>query len=440
MLKPVTAERYILYKKAIWLYITLLIFEGALRKWFLPEFATPLLIVRDPIVIWLVLAGFRKGWLRNGYAIAMMVFSTISFVMTLLVGHHNLYTALFGWRIYVLYFPFIFVLGHILNKEDLLKIGKFMLYLSIPMTLLIILQFYSPQSAWVNQGIGQNTEGAGFGGVLGYFRPPGTFTFIAGFTDFQMLVGCYLFYFLLANKTLEPKFQIKSWLLWVILVCYLLTIPYSISRAHFFQTVVILIFVLLIGLFAKKRSLSVTKTLVWLFLGALIIFLFDMASEGINAFIARFAGANRVEGGLIEGVAGKRFFGSTVRSFNADLPFWGYGIGLGTSAGSELANTKTIYAYFNGEEEWSRVTGECGLFIGYIILGIRCLFSLSLFIKAFKMLKRGCSFLPWMLMAGVILMVPIFQWGQVTHIGFAALVAGLTLAAIKTGNTEQSNT
>ena len=34
-------------KQMIWLYFFLLIFEGALRKWFLPFLATPLLVVRD---------------------------------------------------------------------------------------------------------------------------------------------------------------------------------------------------------------------------------------------------------------------------------------------------------------------------------------------------------------------------------------------------------
>lgn len=51
---------YALYRKAIWIYIFLLIFEGALRKWFLPSLATPLLLVRDPIAIWLTIIGLQK--------------------------------------------------------------------------------------------------------------------------------------------------------------------------------------------------------------------------------------------------------------------------------------------------------------------------------------------------------------------------------------------
>ena len=48
ILKPATDNSL---KIAIWLYLLLWIFEGALRKWILPSLATPLLVVRDPIAI-----------------------------------------------------------------------------------------------------------------------------------------------------------------------------------------------------------------------------------------------------------------------------------------------------------------------------------------------------------------------------------------------------
>src|ERR1700724_4235232 len=36
---------------AIWVYMVLLIIEGALRKWTLPSLSDPLLLVRDPVVL-----------------------------------------------------------------------------------------------------------------------------------------------------------------------------------------------------------------------------------------------------------------------------------------------------------------------------------------------------------------------------------------------------
>ena len=159
-------EQYIYYKLAVWLYLFLLIFEGALRKWIFPSLATPLLLVREPIVIWLFCVGIQHKWIKNIFARCLMIFGVIAFVTALLFAHHNLYVALYGLRIYLFHFSFIIVAVKILNREDVLRMCKCILYLSIPMTILIIIQFYSPQSAWVNRGIGGDMEGAGFGGAL----------------------------------------------------------------------------------------------------------------------------------------------------------------------------------------------------------------------------------------------------------------------------------
>ena len=38
-------------KRLIWLYFFLLIFEGTLRKWVLPQFSDVLLVIRDPVAL-----------------------------------------------------------------------------------------------------------------------------------------------------------------------------------------------------------------------------------------------------------------------------------------------------------------------------------------------------------------------------------------------------
>src|ERR1700719_3459780 len=46
-------------RRLIWLYFVLLICEGALRKWVVPQLSDPLLIIRDPIVILIFLLAIR---------------------------------------------------------------------------------------------------------------------------------------------------------------------------------------------------------------------------------------------------------------------------------------------------------------------------------------------------------------------------------------------
>ena len=141
-----------LIKKGIWLYLLLLIFEGALRKWFLPGLATPLLIIRDPVALWVLGMASKRGMLNlNSYILWMGGIAIAGTFTAIFLGHGNLLVALFGARILLLHFPLIFVIGKVFTYEDVIKMGKSIVLISIPMAVLVAMQFYSPQSAWVNR-------------------------------------------------------------------------------------------------------------------------------------------------------------------------------------------------------------------------------------------------------------------------------------------------
>lgn len=429
-------EPYTIYRKAIWIYIFLLIFEGALRKWFLPFLATPLLVVRDPIAIWLTIIGIQKGWIRNGYARTIMITASISFILTLVLGHHNLFVALFGWRIYFFHFPMIFVMGKVLTRTDLLKIGRFILWISLPMTILIFIQFHSPQTAWVNMGIGGEGT-ASFGGALGYMRPPGTFSFTSGYVSFQAIVGCYLLYYLLMNNTLPKEFQFSKITLTILAICYLLSIPTSISRTHFFQTGVFLIFLFIAAMRKNNLKNKFLKFVVITIIAGIILYLSGLGGTSLEAFTARFEGANKVEGG-VEGVIGNRYVGGLFGSLiNFTIPIFGYGIGLGTNAGAQIMGGNMYSFSFNGEVEWSRIIGECGMLLGLIIIIVRVLFSIEIWKKTYNLLVKKYDLLPWMLSAGMMLTVPQGQWSIPTNLGFCILFGGLTLASINCKKTSK---
>ncbi|WP_317309972.1 hypothetical protein [Phocaeicola plebeius] len=434
--KLTAGEPYALYRKAIWIYIFLLIFEGALRKWVLPSLATPLLLVRDPIAIWLTIVGLQKGWIKSGYAKTMMVVASISFILTLAIGHHNLFVALFGWRIYFFHFPMIFVMGKVLTRADLLKIGQFILWISIPMTILIFMQFHSPQTAWVNMGVGGEGT-AGFSGAMGYMRPPGTFSFTSGYVMFQAVVGCYLLYYLLMNNTIPKEYQFSKIVLIILAGCYLLSIPTSISRTHFFQTGVFIIFLFIAAMRRNKFKSKFLKFILIAIIAGIILYLSGLGGTSMEAFMDRLEGANKAEGGA-EGVIGDRYIGGLLGSLiNFQIPIFGYGIGLGTNAGANIMGGNMYSFGFNGENEWSRIIGECGMLLGFVIIGIRLIFSLDIWNRAYKFLVKRNDLLPWMLSAGMMLTVPQGQWSIPTNLGFCILFGGLTLASINCKKTSK---
>jgi hypothetical protein len=411
-------------KKGIWLYFILLIFEGALRKWVLPGLAAPLLIIRDPVAIWLIIMAWRRGLLKsNIYLTVTFVISIVAFVTALLFGHGNLFVAIYGVRTLLLHFVVIFIIGAVFNRDDVLKLGAAVVWLTIPMTILVIFQFYSPQSAWVNLGIGADTAGGGFSGALGFFRPPATFSFITGTALFYSLSACFIFYF-----WLSPKKHVKKYVLIASSIALAIAIPVSISRTLFFMVAFTLSFVLIA--FARNsrrrgRIITVALVIVVIFVVLSQLSFFQTATE---AFTSRFDNATEVEGGL-EGTLGDRYLGGLLGAFNipAGFPFFGYGVGMGTNVGAQLLTGEVQFLVAEGE--WGRMTGELGILMGAAIILVRLGLTIKIAVLAFKKLPMG-DLLPWILTSFCVLTVPQGQWAQPNTLGFSVFVAGLAIASM----------
>lgn len=60
------------------------------------ELAIPLLLIRDPIVIWLTCVGLQRRWIKILYVQIMLVMSTFSLILSLLIAHQDLMVGLLG--------------------------------------------------------------------------------------------------------------------------------------------------------------------------------------------------------------------------------------------------------------------------------------------------------------------------------------------------------
>jgi len=412
-------------KKGVWIYFLLLIFEGALRKWFLPFLSTPLLLVRDPLALYLLFTAYRYNILPKSKLLPLMVsMGVISIFTAVVFGHGNLYVALFGARILFIQFPMLLLIGQVFSKPDVIQLGKIILWIAIPMAILFTLQFYSPQSAWVNRGVGGSLEGAGFSGANGYFRPPGTFSFTQGAVYFFSIVAAYVFYFWLHPKTINKTLLIGS------TIALIVAIPTSISRTLFFQVIISLLFFMVAkssqpGFFKNMIQMLISFVILW------IVFInIDAIDTQIDSFTKRFTIANEAEGGT-EGVLIDRFLGGMLRSFKDikdEHAIFGQGIGMGTNVGAKLLGGNNVFLISEGE--WGRVIGESGILFGFIIISIRVgmLFTFSL--QSVNRLRNGYA-LPWMLLSFGFVILLLGQWSQPTNLGFYVLIGGLLLASLK---------
>ncbi|RFZ86108.1 hypothetical protein DYU05_09360 [Mucilaginibacter terrenus] len=408
----------------MWIYFILLIVEGALRKWVLPGLATPLLVVRDPVAIWLLIFAWRNNYLPVSIYFYLMVFvGFCALFTTLLLGHRNLSVAAYGCRILLLHFPLIFLIGKVFDKEDVIQIGRIVLWIALPMFLLIVLQFYSPQSAYVNKGIGADSLGGGFSGALGYYRPPGTFSFTTGNTQFWSLVGVFVMYFWLNME------QVNRFLLIAATIAFIAAIPLSISRGLLIQTV-------LSGFFMLASIARTPRLLGRMFiavLGLIIIVALlsnlEFFKNAIDVLTSRFDDAKGSEGTL-DNTISNRIGASIFEPFlNPDLPFFGFGVGMGTNAGAKLLIGRSD-TFLISEGEWGRLIGEMGTVLGLTAIGVRMSVSLKMLYQAYKRLKFN-NLLPWIIVSVSFQAVAQGQWAQPTALGFGVIMGGLTIAAMR---------
>ena len=359
----------------------------------------------------------------------MVLAGLISAFTALTIGHGNLFVAIFGARILVLQFPLIFAIGRIFDWEDVIKIGKAMLWISIPMTILIGVQFYSPQSAWVNRGVGGDTAGAGFSGALDYFRPPGTFSFTTGVVSFYGLLAAYIFYFWLHSYNINRLVLIAS------TACLLISIPLSISRSAFFEVALSLTFSMIA---AWKKPKYIWRMIA---AGVVVIVIYQLIrnqsffATSTEAFNARFVGATESEGGL-NGLFLDRFLGGMISAVqNApNLPFFGFGLGIGTNVGSNLLTGQSLFLI--GEGEWGRFIGEMGLLLGFTVIIVRIALTIKITRLAIRHLKTTDA-LSWMMVSFSFILLLQAQWGQPTTLGFSVLSSGLAIAALNEPEIEE---
>ena len=412
-------------RQLIYLYLALLLFEGALRKWVMPGLSSPLLLVRDPVALLIIFShGYVGRAVFNAYTLPMLIISVLSLIATVVVGHGNAMVGLFGFRSLVLHFFVIFIIGQVLDRSDLYRIGRWLLILLIPSTILLALQFYSPQSAWVNRGIGGDLAGAGFSGAMGYQRPSGLFSFTNGNTLFYGLVTAFAGYFIIDRK------RCPNWLLIAAMACLIVALPISISRSYIVRFALTLLFLLVVVIRSGRKMGAILAPLAFGVIIVLILGQLEFFQTAVEVISVRFEATEANDNGLSESFS-ERVLGAMFNAFSTQdgkppLPFFGYGLGLGTNVGAILMGRGGEFLVAEGE--WLRITGEMGLAFGGLVLLLRVVLGLQLFIRSLAELGRNNP-LPFMLLSFSLSMAILGGWSQPTTLGFGVVAIGFTIAA-----------
>lgn len=414
-----------LIKPLIWAYLALLIGEGALRKWLLPALADPLLVVRDPIVLALYALALREGIFPvNRFVLTLGVLAVLSTAASVLGGHLHPLVIAYGLRINYLHLPLIWLMGSVLDRRDVERIGTGLLLATVPMTLVMLKQFRSPMDAFINRGVGADEVGQIFG-ADGRIRPPGLFAFISGPQLFFPLCAAFFFDEIGGAKRLPWYLLLASGL------AIAIALPISISRTVMLGTAVVALTFMVALPFSTARLASLLRPLCLLALLAVGLLSVPAFREGADVFMMRWDSAESEAGAAAwTGVMNRTVSGFTNPAYFIQIaPFLGHGIGTGSNVGARLLSGEVGFAL--AEEEWGKVLLELGPLLGSAFILFRATLVLWLGWKAWRSLRDDRNALPLLLFSAAALTILQGQWGPPTVLGFAVVGAGLLLGATR---------
>jgi len=417
------ATDYAFIKKLIWAYFLLLLFEGALRKWFLPGLSQGLLIIRDPIVIWIYYLCYAQGFfpLNNKYLQKCLLWVGLAALLSLLINQTHPATIAYGARTNLLHFPLIFIMARVLTWEDVINFGKAFLLLALPMTWVVAQQFQADADDIINTaagGTGSQLETSG-----GKVRASGTFTFVSGIVFYYCFTVAFIIYGFLIRGSF-PK-----WMLYLGTSATLLAMVTAGSRAVIAECLQVVACIGFLAYLKPSEFGRISASIFGFSTLALILYTqIDLFKEGLNFLSLRFEEAANVEGTPIEAYF-NRYYQMIVAPYYYNM--WtdllgNSGLGGATRAGAALAG-----GYGGAENSWARAVLENGLIVGGLFLLWRVWITKDLLLSCISSIKRG-GYLAIFLFgaAGPVLLFGLL--GQPTNLGFAAFGSGLCLAAAVT--------
>lgn len=412
-------------KNLIWIYFFLLVGEGVLRKWVLPGLAEPLLIIRDPVVILIYIIAFSRGmfpWRLS--VLVLFALAMLSVVFAVFAGA-NIFVTAFGVRTNYLHPILIFLMPLVLDRNDVIKFGKVVLWLSVPIVWLMLLQYNGDKFGMLNVGAGGSVAGQ-LDGAMGKLRPSGPFSFVTGPVSWFSLATAFLFY----GWTNQGNFSKIS--LMAASAATLLAIPISISRSLLMSVVVVLMF----GVVSLARDISKAWRIVLPVLLLAGIFSLIQDRGLTDAFDSRWQSSTVKHGGIQVSIV-ERFLRDYTTAWDAiaNASLFGEGVGLGTNVGSRLATGEVTFVL--AEAEWPKIVLELGPFLGALFILYRCWLAGYVMMGGLKNLLTEADSLSWLLVGAGFLSILSGQWGQPTMLGFTVFVGGLALSAVNRPEEEE---
>jgi hypothetical protein len=411
----------------------LLIFEGAIRKWLLPDYADLLFFVRDPLVAILYIVSLVRDptWIRSRFlwtGAAIAALASVVTALRLLSGTSETVLLLYGWRNYFAYVPLAFLVGQQLTFDNWTRVARYTLIAAVPLAVLAVIQSQSPGSSLINAGFIEIANPGVWGDKV---RTYGVFTSSPGQ---NMFIGSLAAFVVWAWSSAENVRTLGKGTVGLATIASVVTLGVSGSRGAFVQVAIVLCSALVsaFALWPSGRSRRLLVTFVAMPL--LTILAYSTALPDYReAMTGRFAESWALENELYSGSTVGRAV-SSFYSFVDMIPVTPtFGFGLGEFGNANFSNAVSLVPFgAQAEDDWGRNVSELGPILGMLFIGWRVLLVLWLGRRAYVGCVRNQDALP-LLLFGFVGITLLF--GQITAHGsvngYAWLFAGFLIASTR---------
>lgn len=400
------------------------LFEGAIRKWISPALTVPLVLLRDCLALYGIYWAFSRGKVKTTNGIfKFLIWWTVILVswglFQLIVNQNSLFIYFIGLRFWLLYLWFACIAAVAMTEYDFRVIIKTIMLVVLCITPLIVLQFYSSPSAFINKQVEDDDEKV-FKLTADFVRTTGLFSFTLGQSTLLAIASPFVLSALMGVNYFLKKNKLMPVMIFIALcICTML----SGSRAALAMFVIIFMTMVFVEIFFFKRKRNSSKLVVLIISLAIVVLVPFLFTSALNATTERVVSASESEA-LDERIA-VIFLGEP--KIREKLSFIGHGFGMGTNLVGALSKTQ----FALGEAETGRVLMEGGV-IGFVFIFLKFAILLVAIKKSFFIARSTGNTLPILLWISLIF--AMLSWsiiGQLTVNALGYMFFGLGITALR---------
>ena len=373
------------WRLSVKLALVLVVIEGALRKWALPQASQLIYFLKDFLLVGAYLSYFLKPpkhykitSLNQSIQILLGLITVWCVFQAFNPSLGSPIIGFFGLRNYLIYIPLMWIVPSLFqSEEELYQYLRSYLLLLIPVGLLAIAQYFSPPNSPLNVYAPDMKQQIAMSGNA--VRVTGTFSYLGGYTTYLQICMCCLIPLIHKQQT-----RLWQWLTIVELSLIAITSFMTGSRG-----VMIFIVLLLSGFFfieGTRNFSSVVNSLKKFFLPTVIGFVLVTTkfSTAIDSYNVRASKSDDIVPRIIDSF-------TQPFQFMVYKQFDGFGTGATFQANGVIRSLfglpggETIPVYY--ESEMGRIVLELGPIGFFLWYGLKILLIIALW-KVYKQLKR----------------------------------------------------